>query len=130
MSNEISEQPEKNLDDILMAMDVVDTLRHSTRVVERELNASEYDIQLLERLRGIYEAQGINVPDHILKEGVTALREDRFTYHPTPPSFSRSLAEWYVENQKLVPFIIYGGCFMAILIVLLPVLGFLFAWGG
>lgn len=130
MSIELNEQPEKNLDDILMAMDVVDTLRHSSRVVERELNASEYDSQLLKRLHGIYEAQGINVPDHILKEGVSALREDRFTYHPTPPSFSRSLAEWYVENQKLVPFIIYGGCFMAILIVLLSVLGFLFSWGG
>lgn len=126
MSIELNEQPEKNLDDILMAMDVVDTLRHSSRVVERELNASEYDSQLLNRLRGIYEAQGINVPDHILKEGVTALREDRFTYHPTPPSFSRSLAEWYVKNQKLAPFIIYGGSLAVLLLVLSIIIGLLF----
>jgi len=117
MSNELNEQPEKNLDDILMAMDVVDTLRHSSRVVERELNASEYDTKLLERLRGIYEAQGINVPDHILKEGVTALREDRFTYRPTPLSFSRSLAEWYVKNQKMTPFVIYGVGLVVLLLV-------------
>lgn len=90
------EPPKVDMDDVMLAMDVVDTLRHSSRVVERELDAEGQDQRLLERLRNIYSMQGIDVPDHILREGVDALREDRFRYTPTPPSFSRWLAELYV----------------------------------
>ena len=116
----------ENFDDILMAMDVVDTLRHSSRIVERELNTSAHDAELLSRLRGIYQAQGIAVPDHILREGVSALREDRFTYHPTPPSFSRQVAECYVKNQKLAPFLVFSS---SLLLLIILSLAFIFLFG-
>lgn len=66
----------------MLAMDVVDTLRHRQRLVEQELAGPESDEAMLERLRRIYAAQGIEVPDRILREGVEALREDRFAYRP------------------------------------------------
>lgn len=91
------------MDDVMLAMDVVDTLRHSSRLVEKELDAAGQDQRLLERLRGIYSAQGIDVPDYILREGVQALREERFKYTPTARTFSRRLAEFYVglrSNKK------------------------------
>ncbi len=88
------------LDDVMMAMDVVDTIRRSTRIVERELDADGRDDHLLARLRSIYETQGIEVPDHILQEGVDALREDRFKYEPSPPSFARTLATIYVQRAE------------------------------
>ena len=50
------------LDDLMLAMDVVDTLRHDQRVVERELSAGRLDETLIKRLREIYKSQGIKVP--------------------------------------------------------------------
>jgi hypothetical protein len=70
------------LDDVMLAMDVVDTLRHRQDLVAQELARPESDEELLERLRSIYASQGIEVPDRILREGVEALREERFTYRP------------------------------------------------
>jgi len=92
-----SEQP---LDEIMLAMDVVDTLRHRERVVERELSAAEQDRQLVTRLREIYAGQGIEVSDAIIERGVRDLREDRFVYQPTAPSFGRSLATLYVTRSR------------------------------
>lgn len=88
------------LDEVMLAMDVVDTLRHRARIVERELDKDGQDTNLVERLKTIYAAQGIDVPDHILSQGVNALREDRFTYVPTPPSVQRRLAEFYIRRDK------------------------------
>jgi hypothetical protein len=95
--------PARPLDDVMLAMDVVDTLRHRASVVERELNADERDQDLIQRLRGIYAAQGMEVPDHVLAEGVKALREDRFTYVPPKPGMEATLARIYVGRAKWLP---------------------------
>src|SRR5690606_11442016 len=47
-----------------------------------------------------YHQQGIEVPDHILKEGVAALAESRFVYEPPAPGFGTSLARLYVGRKK------------------------------
>lgn len=86
------------LDELMMAMDVVDTLRHRDTMVARELSADLREDQLIDRLREIYHNQGIEVPDHILAEGVKALGEDRFTYKPPDLGFSRTLATLYVRR--------------------------------
>src|SRR5512147_833643 len=86
------------LDDVMLAMDVVDSLRHADRLVERELSTEERDRQLKERLRQLYAAQGIDVPEHILDEGVAALREDRFVYRPPAGGLRRSLALVWVRR--------------------------------
>jgi hypothetical protein len=88
------------LDETMLAMDVVDTLRHAEHLVERELQGDERREHLKRRLREIYATQGIEVPDRILEEGVAALEEQRFVYRPTPPSFSRSLATLWVTRAR------------------------------
>ncbi|MFO1153348.1 MAG: DUF6384 family protein [Rhodospirillales bacterium] len=88
------------LDEVMLAMDVVDTLRHADTLVERELSGEERDRRLRERLRGLYKSQGIEVPDHILDEGVAALREDRFVYKPPAAGLRRSLALAYVNRGR------------------------------
>lgn len=88
------------LDDLMLAMDVVDTLRHQQVLIERELNAEDRDRKLIERLREIYASQGIDVPDHVLEEGVAALKEDRFAYTPPPETFSTKLARLYISRGK------------------------------
>ena len=76
------------LDDIMLAMDVVDTLRHQQLLVERELKAEDRDQKMMQRLREIYTSQGIEVTDRVLEQGVTALKEGRFVYDP-PAAVSR-----------------------------------------
>lgn len=46
----------------------------------------------------IHTAQGIEVTDHALREGVAALKEDRFVYKPPKTGFSRSLARVYASR--------------------------------
>ncbi len=86
------------LDDVMLAMDVVDTLRYADSLVERELSSDERDRQLKERLRKIYESQGLEVTDRILDEGVAALREDRFVYDPPKSGGGRWLAMLWVRR--------------------------------
>jgi hypothetical protein len=88
------------LDDVMLAMDVVDSLRHADKLVERELSTEERDRQLKERLRQLYAAQGIDVPERILDEGVAALREDRFVYRPPAGGLRRSLALVWVRRGR------------------------------
>nr|MDJ0956301.1 DUF6384 family protein [Arenicellales bacterium] len=59
--------PARPLDDVMLAMDVVDTLRHQQLLVERELNTEDRDKKMMDRLREIYASQGIEVPDHVLE---------------------------------------------------------------
>lgn len=105
------------LDDVMLAMDVVDTLRHEERLVTRELGAEAREAELLERLRKIYHDQGIEVPDHILQEGVKALAESRFTYSPPPDTLSTRLARIYVSRGR------WGRPALAVLAALLIILG-------
>jgi hypothetical protein len=98
----LPDEPRK-LDDVMLAMDVVDTLRHRTRIVDMELNESAREEQLVARLKEIYGAQGIEVPDRILKDGVKALAEQRFVYKPPPDTFSVKLAKAYVNRKRWLP---------------------------
>lgn len=81
-------------------MDVVDTLRHREQLVMTELDAGAREAALLVRLKDIYAAQGIDVPERILKEGVKALEEKRFLYEPPKPSFGVSLAKLYITRDR------------------------------
>src|SRR5690606_11882520 len=54
-----------------------------------------------ERLRRLYESQGLTVPDRILDEGIRALKESRFTYEPTPPGIGRTLAGLWIRRGAI-----------------------------
>jgi hypothetical protein len=96
-----TDKPSRSLDEVMLAMDVVDTLRHQESLVNRELSEEDRDAQLLQRLREIYRGQGIEVPDRILLEGVQALKEQRFVYTPPGPSFSRTVARAWVNRGRV-----------------------------
>jgi hypothetical protein len=88
------------LDDIMLAMDVVDTLRRRERLVARELDELGREEDLKARLRRIYTQQGIEVPDRVIEQGVAALKEDRFTYKPPQGGLARRLALLYVRRGR------------------------------
>ena len=86
------------LDDVMLAMDVVDTLRRRERMAKNELDDLGREEDLKERLRKIYEAQGIEVPDRVIEQGVAALKEGRFTYQPPPDGLATKMARLYVRR--------------------------------
>jgi hypothetical protein len=105
------------LDEIMLAMDVVDTLRHRQDLVERELAGEAREKQLIDKLREIYHQQGIEVTDAVLMEGVKALEESRFVYTPPKPSLGVSLAKLYVSRKT------WGPAAIALALVLVVGLG-------
>ena len=86
------------LDDLMLAMDVVDTLRHQEQLVARELSEDQREAQLVERLRLIYANQGIDVPGSVIQEGVKALKESRYVYTPPRPGLGVTLARLWVRR--------------------------------
>ena len=90
----------QTLDDVLVAMDVVDTLRHRDLILQKELDQDGREQQLIARLREIYAAQGIEVTDEVLLQGVRALEEQRFHYRPPAPSLGVRLAKIYVARDR------------------------------
>ena len=113
----VTAAPAAPLDEVMLAMDVVDTLRHRQDLAVRELDAEARERQLIEKLREIYRQQGIDVPDHILKEGVAALAESRFVYEPPKPGLRTTLARLYVTRGQ------WGRWAAAILLALVVFLG-------
>jgi Family of unknown function (DUF6384) len=89
----------QTLDDIMIAMDVVDTLRHREDLARRELNEEDREAELIARLRKIYKDQGIDVPDRLLADGVKALKESRFVYTPPPPGWKRTLLMAWARRE-------------------------------
>ncbi|MDB5615603.1 MAG: hypothetical protein JWQ22_3256 [Devosia sp.] len=98
--SDVTAKPAAPLDEVMLAMDVVDTLRHRQDLATRELAGVSREQQLIDKLRDIYHQQGIDVPDHILKEGVAALQESRFVYDPPKPGFGTSMARLYVDRER------------------------------
>ncbi|MEL7486009.1 MAG: DUF6384 family protein [Pseudomonadota bacterium] len=96
----IGPRQDAEFDDVMLAMDVVDTLRYRDRIVESELGAEAREAALIDRLRVIYKNQGIDVPDRILRDGVKALEEKRFVYEPPADGFAIRLAKAYVNRGR------------------------------
>jgi hypothetical protein len=105
--------PSPKLDELMMAMDVVDTLRHQENLALKELGQDDRDEGLKERLRRIYEDQGLAVNDRILEAGIKALKEQRFSYTPEGSGFGRFMAGLWVKRgavgATLAALVVAGG---------------------
>ncbi|WP_295456367.1 DUF6384 family protein [uncultured Thiodictyon sp.] len=86
------------LDEVMLAMDVVDTLRRRERLATSELDDLGREEDLVARLRKIYADQGLEVPDRVIEQGVAALKEERFTYQPPPDTLGTRLALLYIRR--------------------------------
>jgi len=111
------------LSDVMLAMDVVDTIRHNQDLVTRELSGEAREQQLIEKLRQIYHQQGIEVSDAILKEGVAALGQSRFTYTPPAPGLGVALARLYVGRKRWLPAV-----FALVLLLIVGFGGYFLVW--
>lgn len=83
-----------------MAMDVVDTLRHREKIFLREIDSAGREEDLVQRLKEIYAAQGMTVPEETIRSGVQAMADNRFAYTPTRPGVLRRLAIIYITRAR------------------------------
>jgi hypothetical protein len=90
------------LDEVLLAMDVVDTLRHQRSLVEQELQSEDRERELIEKLKKTYADQGLEVSEEVIAQGVRAMREERFAYQPPPKGLKTTLARMYVHRGRWV----------------------------
>ncbi|MCF6345266.1 MAG: DUF6384 family protein [Thiomicrorhabdus sp.] len=110
------------LEALMAAMDVVDTLRHQTLLIDRELDADARRDRMVEKLRGIYQAQGLDISDKVLAEGVRAMEEGRFKYSPPTASLMTRIAGIYVKRDKWLKPVMLG----LFALFILPVLYYFF----
>jgi hypothetical protein len=94
-------EPRKfELDEVMLAMDVVDTLRHQRSLVEQELQSEDRERELIEKLKKTYADQGLTVSEEVIAQGVRAMRDERFAYQPPPKGLKTSLARLYVHRGR------------------------------
>ena len=104
-----SKTTDTKLNDVMLAMDIADTLRHHRFDTEEGLSPDQKRIELINRLREIYTAQGIDVPEHVLIDGVLAFEQEKFTFQPPKKTFSLRLARLYVNRRKWLPLVLTLG---------------------
>lgn len=93
-------QPRTSMDELMLAMDIVDTLRHEQSLVERELASTQRDEDFVARVKQIYASQGIEVSEALVRQGVEALKQDRFAYVPPKRTLAVRLAEIWVDRGR------------------------------
>ncbi len=107
-----AEAKPQTLDEVMLAMDVVDTLRHQDDIVAREMDEGRREIELIERLRSIYKSQGIEVPDEVIRQGVSAIKENRWVYTPPAPGLGVTLAKIWIARGRIGKTV--GAAFLAL----------------
>lgn len=112
----MSAATETKFDDVMIAMDVVDTLRHESNLVETELSGDQRRAALVEKLRTIYLTQGLAVSDDILNRAVDELEERRFVHEPLKPGLQHTLATIYVRRVRYALRSAVGAVVMAVLV--------------
>ncbi|MFK7913144.1 MAG: DUF6384 family protein [Pseudomonadales bacterium] len=96
----------QSLQDVMLAMDAVDTLRHADKLVDQALDSDGRAAALVARLREIYRAQGVPVSDAVLAEGVAQAEQARYRHRPTGASWQRLLARWYIHRDRWLRFVL------------------------
>ena len=76
------------LNEIMLAMDVVDTLRHQQSLVDRELGADDRDQALIAKVRKIYTDQGLEVSEEVIASGVRPCARIALPTRPRKKAFS------------------------------------------
>lgn len=89
---------EAGMEEILLTMDVVDSIRHESAWLASQANTEERSAGLKQRLARLYRQQGIEVKDDIIQAGIDAQMEKRFVHRPAT-GFWPSVAKIYVERM-------------------------------
>lgn len=104
------------LEDMMVAMDVVDTLRHHQELIDHELDSDTRRRELIKKLKLMYKAQGIEVTESLLAKGVDALEEGRFSHEPPAKGFALWLATLYINRRVWITPLLIGLLLLSIIL--------------
>jgi len=90
-----------SMEDVLMAADTVDTIRHEMAIQETEILSDDRRSALKAKLRQWYESQGTIVSDEIINRAVEDMDKNRYVHEPLAPGFSRLLARMWINRGKI-----------------------------
>lgn len=89
-----------SFNDLIVASDIVDTIRNDERLIDHELGSEDRKKALKARLKDMYKAQGMEVSDAVIEEAVQRKDAERFIFKPMKAGFSRFLWTSYVRRNK------------------------------
>ncbi|WP_315922379.1 DUF6384 family protein [Mesorhizobium sp. SP-1A] len=89
------------LEDVLMAADTVDTIRHEMAIQETEMLSDDRRAALKARLRQWYESQGTVVSDEIIERAVDDMDKNRYVHEPLAPGLPRLFARMWINRGKI-----------------------------
>jgi hypothetical protein len=90
---------ELGLEETLLTMDIVDSLRHEQAWLDGHAGIEEKMSAMKDKLSRIYQQQGITVTDEILEAGVKAKLDNRFVHAPKE-SIGATFVSIYVNRLK------------------------------
>src|SRR5262249_18325674 len=94
------------LGDLMLSMDVADTLRRSPEIAE--------DPDAIGRLKAIYAALGLTPAEGALSDGLAGYKSNRFVYAPKDKGLGVSLARLYVVRRHWLPAAVAIGLMLVI----------------
>lgn len=110
------------LADQVAAMDIIDDLRHRKMRVQEHLDLTQRREHVARRIRGFYQAKGIDVDEDLVNEGVRIFFDRRLTFEAAPIGRVQGrLAQIYVRRH------LWMG---RILIISATIAGLAAAWYG
>jgi hypothetical protein len=89
-----------SFNDLIVASDIVDTIRNDERLIDHELGSEDRQKALKARLKDMYKAQGMEVSDAVIEEAVQRKDAERFVYKPMSAGFGRFTWTSYVRRNK------------------------------
>ncbi|NVJ66280.1 MAG: hypothetical protein HWE16_07305 [Gammaproteobacteria bacterium] len=100
MTDKTKPQHDVPLSDVMLAMDIADTIRHRERIVEHELSAEDREKALFVKVKKTYASQGIEVSDATIREAIQAIEDERFAYKSPKESLFTKFAHAYINRAK------------------------------
>lgn len=90
-----------SLSEQMGAMALIDELRHSQTEIQKHLDLPKHRKAVAERIREFYKAQGVEVEDALVEQGVRNYFATRLTYDaPTLRWWERRLTRLYIDRRQ------------------------------
>lgn len=105
----------EGMDDAMMLMDVVETLRREEADLKEVLDKPTQDAQTIARVAALYASQGMPVDKALIEAGMRGLREKQFEFVAPRRTLFTQLAEAYVRRKVWGPVLmVRGGITLAV----------------
>ena len=96
-----SSENDLTLSDVVVTMDIVDTLRHDKRMQEYALSEGDRRQAAIEQIKKAYSSQGVEVSDETISMALEKKREDELAHNPKVSGFIYLLAKLYVFRNRI-----------------------------